>query len=146
MDLANPDHYWRPIRSRITLVSVNNSLRTPSILINLRWLVRRGRTDDAKKALLSLTSAKNADVSFNVDQTIAMMVTTNELEKALESGTGYLDCFKGIDLRRTEIVCVTYVAYFLLLLSWSSFEYPTSFPFSATLAHLLRTKQVLTRF
>ena len=73
-----------------------------------RWLVRKGRQEDAKKALLSLTSAKNADDSFNVDQTIAMMVTTNELEKALESGTGYLDCFKGIDLRRTEIVCVTW--------------------------------------
>ncbi len=37
-----------------------------------------------------------------------MMVSTNELEKAIESGTGYLDCFKGIDLRRTEIVCVTW--------------------------------------
>jgi SP family general alpha glucoside:H+ symporter-like MFS transporter len=72
------------------------------------WLVRRGRQEDAKKALLSLTSSKNADDSFNVDQTIAMMVTTNELEKALESGTGYLDCFRGIDLRRTEIVCVTW--------------------------------------
>jgi hypothetical protein len=36
------------------------------------------------------------------------MQTTNELEKALESGTGYMDCFKGIDLRRTEIVCVTW--------------------------------------
>lgn len=37
-----------------------------------------------------------------------MMVSTNELEKALESGTNYWDCFKGIDLRRTEIVCVTW--------------------------------------
>jgi SP family general alpha glucoside:H+ symporter-like MFS transporter len=37
-----------------------------------------------------------------------MMVTTNELEKAIETGTGYLDCFRGIDLRRTEIVCVTW--------------------------------------
>lgn len=37
-----------------------------------------------------------------------MMVTTNEFEKALESGTGYLDCFRVIDLRRTEIVCVTW--------------------------------------
>lgn len=36
------------------------------------------------------------------------MQTTNELEKALETGTGYLDCFKGIDRRRTEIVCVTW--------------------------------------
>jgi SP family general alpha glucoside:H+ symporter-like MFS transporter len=55
-----------------------------------------------------LTSKKYADESFNVDDTIAMMVTTNELEKAIESGTGYWDCFKGIDLRRTEIVCITW--------------------------------------
>jgi len=73
------------------------------------WLVRRGRTEDAKKALAVLTSSKNADDSFNLEDTIAMMVTTNELEKALESGTGYFDCFKGIDLRRTEIVTVTWV-------------------------------------
>jgi len=72
------------------------------------WLVRHGRIEDAKKSLRYLTSSKNADASFNVDDTIAMMVTTNELEKALESGTGYWDCFKGIDLRRTEIVCVTW--------------------------------------
>lgn len=72
------------------------------------WLVRHGRIEDAKKSLRYLTSSKNADASFNVDDTVAMMVTTNELEKALESGTGYWDCFKGIDLRRTEIVCVTW--------------------------------------
>jgi len=73
------------------------------------WLVRRGRVEDAKKSLRYLTSTKNADDSFNVDDTIAMMVTTNELEKALESGTGYFDCFRGIDLRRTEIVTMTWV-------------------------------------
>ncbi|KAF4634630.1 hypothetical protein G7Y89_g3487 [Cudoniella acicularis] len=72
------------------------------------WLVRHGRIQDAKEALRSLTSKKNSDASFNIDDTIAMIVTTNELEKALESGVGYLDCFKGIDLRRTEIVCVTW--------------------------------------
>ena len=53
-------------------------------------------------------TSKNADESFNIDDTIAMMITTNELEKAVESGTGYWDCFKGIDLRRTEIVCITW--------------------------------------
>lgn len=72
------------------------------------WLVRKGRLEDAKKALIYLTSSKNSHESFNVDDTIAMMTTTNELEKAIETGTGYWDCFKGIDLRRTEIVCVTW--------------------------------------
>lgn len=74
----------------------------------IRWFVRRERIEDAKQALRALTSSQNADTSFNIDDTIAMMVTTNELEKALESGVGYLDCFKGIDLRRTEIVCITW--------------------------------------
>lgn len=73
-----------------------------------RWLVRKGRIEDAKQALRKLTSAKNSHESFNVDDSIAMMVTTNELEKAIETGTGYMDCFKGIDRRRTEIVCVTW--------------------------------------
>jgi SP family general alpha glucoside:H+ symporter-like MFS transporter len=72
------------------------------------WLVRQQRIDDAKKALRSLTSSKNAPADFNVDETIAMMVHTTEFEKAMESGTGYLDCFKGTNLRRTEIVCVTW--------------------------------------
>jgi MFS transporter, SP family, general alpha glucoside:H+ symporter len=70
------------------------------------WLVRRGRKDDAKKALLRLTTQN--DPSFNADQTIAMMVHTNEIEKEISSGTTYWDCFKGIDLRRTEIACVVW--------------------------------------
>lgn len=73
-----------------------------------RWLIRKGRVEDAKRALVYLTSSTNSHESFNVDDTIAMMQTTNELEKALESGTGYFDCFKGIDLRRTEIVCMVW--------------------------------------
>ena len=66
------------------------------------WLVRRGRIDDAKKALLRLTS-KN-DSNFNANDTIDMMIHTNALEKEISAGTSYWDCFKGIDLRRTEIV------------------------------------------
>jgi len=37
-----------------------------------------------------------------------MMIHTNELEKELTSGTSYWDCFKGTDLRRTEIVCMVW--------------------------------------
>ena len=33
-----------------------------------------------------------------------MMIYTNELEKEHTSGARYLDCFKGVNLRRTEIV------------------------------------------
>jgi MFS transporter, SP family, general alpha glucoside:H+ symporter len=68
------------------------------------WLVQKGRIDDARKSLLRLTS-RSQDADFNPDETISMMVHTNELEKAVSSGTSYMDCFKGTDLRRTEIVC-----------------------------------------
>lgn len=68
------------------------------------WLIRKERLEDAKAALLRLTS-RNSKQNFNPDETVSMMVHTNELEKAAQSGTTYLDCFKGIDLRRTEIVC-----------------------------------------
>ncbi|KAF1845886.1 maltose permease MAL61 [Cucurbitaria berberidis CBS 394.84] len=71
------------------------------------WLVRKNRDDEAKKMLMRLTSAgKHPD--FNADETIAMMRHTNELEKAVSEGTSYFDCFKGTDLRRTEIAAMTW--------------------------------------
>ncbi|KIX98096.1 uncharacterized protein Z520_06176 [Fonsecaea multimorphosa CBS 102226] len=70
------------------------------------WLVRKGRNEDAKKALLRLTSRHDHD--FNPEETIAMMVYTNEIEKETEVGTTYWDCFRGVNLRRTEITCVVF--------------------------------------
>ena len=37
------------------------------------------------------------------------MIHTNELEKEIQKGTTYLDCFKGVDARRTEIVSTVWV-------------------------------------
>lgn len=62
------------------------------------WLVRKGRTNDAKKALLRLTSL-NRETDFDADETIAMMVHTTALEEKITSGASYLDCFRGTDLR-----------------------------------------------
>lgn len=39
-----------------------------------------------------------------------VMIYTDEMEKQVASGTNYWDCFKGIDARRTEIVCMTWIA------------------------------------
>jgi MFS transporter, SP family, general alpha glucoside:H+ symporter len=49
------------------------------------------------------------DEGFDPAKTIAMMIHTDELEKELSAGTHYLDCFRGIDLRRTEIACVVWM-------------------------------------
>ncbi|KAK8055977.1 Maltose permease MAL31 [Apiospora rasikravindrae] len=71
------------------------------------WLVRNGRIEDAKKVLRSLVSAK--DSNYSVDRNVAMMIYTDAQERAVAQGTSYLDCFKGIDLRRTEIACCTWL-------------------------------------
>jgi len=39
-----------------------------------------------------------------------VMVSTNEMELAVSKGTRYWDCFKGTDLRRTEIVAMTWIS------------------------------------
>lgn len=70
------------------------------------WLVRKGREKDAVASLQRLTSKGDSD--FDPDETVAMMIHTNELEKEIEQGTTFLDCFRGVDLRRTEIVCFTW--------------------------------------
>jgi SP family general alpha glucoside:H+ symporter-like MFS transporter len=70
--------------------------------------VRHEKIDEAKKALLRLTT-RGADPDFNADETIAMMQHTNEVVKYLNGGgVSYLDCFKGTDLRRTEICCMVW--------------------------------------
>jgi len=71
------------------------------------WLVRKGRVDEARKALVRLTST-NRETDFDADETIGMMVHTTALEEKITSGASYLDCFRGTDLRRTEIVCMVW--------------------------------------
>lgn len=71
------------------------------------WLVRKGRTEEAKKSLLRLTSL-NKETDFDADETISMMVHTTALEEKITAGATYWDCFKGTDLRRTEIVCMVW--------------------------------------
>lgn len=34
-----------------------------------------------------------------------MIIHTNALEEEAQAGTSFFDCFKGVDLRRTEIAC-----------------------------------------
>jgi len=88
------------------------------------WLVRKGRLEDAKKSLRRLTT-KTADTDFNEDETVAMMVHTTALEEKITKGASYFDCFRGTDLRRTEIVCM---AWAIQNLSGNSFSgYSTYF-------------------
>ena len=75
------------------------------------WLVRHNRLDEARDSLIKLAwySPSSSAESIAVDQTIAMMIYTNKLEQEHEADTSYLDCFRGVSLRRTEITCVTWL-------------------------------------
>lgn len=70
------------------------------------WLIRHDKPDEARRSLLRLTKKGQG---FKVDETISMMRHTNEVEKYMAAGTGYIDCFRGTDLRRTEIACVVWI-------------------------------------
>ncbi|OAA47979.1 Sugar/inositol transporter [Cordyceps fumosorosea ARSEF 2679] len=72
------------------------------------WLVRKNRLDDAKRSLQRLTT-RNSGVEFHPDETISMMIHTNEMERRIREGTSYFDLFKGINRRRTEIVTCVWV-------------------------------------
>ncbi|KAK9322270.1 general substrate transporter [Lipomyces orientalis] len=71
------------------------------------WLVRCNKPEEAAKAVDRLTT--KADPNFNTEQKVAMMVHTNEMERKVSEGTSYLDCLKGVELRRTEIVCIVWL-------------------------------------
>ncbi len=65
------------------------------------WLVRKGRMETARKALRRLGS--NTVTDSHLDNGVALMYLTNEHEKEIERGTTYLELFKGVNLRRTEV-------------------------------------------
>ena len=85
------------------------------------WLVRKGRLEEAKKSLLRLTS-KNRETDFDADETIAMMIHTTALEEKITRGASYFDCFRGTDLRRTEIVCMVWATQNLSGNSFSNYS------------------------
>ncbi|KJZ74252.1 hypothetical protein HIM_06258 [Hirsutella minnesotensis 3608] len=62
------------------------------------WLVRKGRTEEARESLRRLASSK-----VDIDATLTFIQETNRLEVELEAGTTYRDCFRRVNLRRTEI-------------------------------------------
>lgn len=65
--------------------------------------IRRDNVEEAKKSLTRLRQ-DTPDRELQVARTVAYIKYTTELEMAETANTSYLDCFKGVNLRRTEIV------------------------------------------
>lgn len=73
------------------------------------FLVRNNRVEDAHKSLEKL-GTKDTKAQ---QQTIAQIVHTLKLEGEMHTGTSYLDLFKGVDRRRTEIACGAFMGQVL---------------------------------
>ncbi|KAJ5624645.1 hypothetical protein N7510_000954 [Penicillium lagena] len=95
------------------------------------WLVRHGRTEEAKRSLNRLASP--GDSEYEPDDAVALMIITNTHERLTREGVTYWDCLKGVNLRRTEIVCCVWmcqvfcgiwyggnIVYFLQQISFSN--------------------------
>ncbi len=83
----------------------------PTILIPILFFapdtpwhhVRQGRIAEAEKSLRRLRPGASEEERRD---TLGLIVYTNNLEQQLSVGTSYWDCFKGFELRRTEISCM----------------------------------------
>ena len=85
------------------------------------WLVRHGHIDRAKNVINRLAARGAVDS----DNTVAMMKRTIDIEAESRAGSSYLGCFRGANLRRTEIACV---AWAVTIWSGSSFaNHPSYF-------------------
>ncbi|KAF5016118.1 hypothetical protein F66182_12305, partial [Fusarium sp. NRRL 66182] len=92
------------------------------------YLVRHDRLEEAKHSLRRLGGNKTEE---QINGQLAMLVHTAKIESSLEVGKSYLDCFKGTDLRRTEICCLAFVGQ---IMSSSSFAYSPSYFFTTAVS------------
>ena len=67
------------------------------------WLVRKGEITRAKNAYKRLVTNKS---DSEISNAIEFMVHTTKMEQEVQAGATYLDCFRGVDLRRTEISAI----------------------------------------
>ncbi|EGV63773.1 hypothetical protein PSN45_004156 [Yamadazyma tenuis] len=96
------------------------------------WLVRKGDHEGAEKSLKRLASKA---VHHRIPNQVALMIHTNALEQAQHQSKsndekgwrGYLQCFKGTNLRRTEIACMAIAGQ---VASGSTLMYSPSYFFS----------------
>lgn len=65
--------------------------------------VRRNKPEEARANLLRLHQ-DTPEREQQVEQTLAYIKYTTEMERLETADAGFIECFKGTNLRRTEIV------------------------------------------
>lgn len=85
------------------------------------WLVKNDRILEAEHTLRRLSNRSEEEIRG----TLAQMVHTIQIEREITAGASYFACFRGTDLRRTEISCFTFMTQ---MLAGAQFAYgPTYF-------------------
>jgi SP family general alpha glucoside:H+ symporter-like MFS transporter len=85
------------------------------------WLAKQGRYKEAERSLRQLSTRTRVECQA----TLAQMRHTIQLESSIQTDSSYLDCFRGTNLRRTEICMVVFAGQ---QLSGATFAYtPTYF-------------------
>lgn len=74
-------------------------------------LVKKGKIEEAEQSVARLHES-GSDIDDKAY--VAGMVETIRLEREMRTGANYADCFRGVNLRRTEIACVAWSAQALV--------------------------------
>ncbi|PSN71776.1 sugar transporter [Corynespora cassiicola Philippines] len=72
------------------------------------WLARQGRLEDAEDSLRRLSSKH-----INVRAVLAHIIETDRLETQMEAGSSYMDVFRKVNWRRTEVAIGVYTTQVL---------------------------------
>ena len=70
------------------------------------WLVRKDRDEEAFCILRDLSKAD--DPEQDARERLQLITQTNRMEKELNCSASFMECFRGANLRRTEICAVAY--------------------------------------
>lgn len=97
--------YWLPETPRKFVVSSREHLQVNLTHSVLGWYATRGRSADALKSMGQLRGPTypQEEIQDEVKEIIAMI----EIERELEGSAGWLDCFRGTDLRRTTLTVMS---------------------------------------
>jgi SP family general alpha glucoside:H+ symporter-like MFS transporter len=72
-------------------------------------LVKKGRIEEAERSLTRLSTRASGFTEEDARKQVAMMQHTNEMEKASMAGVSFVDCFRGVNRRRTEIAALVWL-------------------------------------
>ena len=81
------------------------------------WLVRKGKLAMAERSVRRLAPVQQKDQAKDA---VSAMVRTNQLEVDVKEDTSFISCFRGTDLRRTEISMITWTIQILCGLQFAN--------------------------